>query len=245
MKKHSLLVLFCFVGLSAFCQSNKINKQDSVPYHFSLKNGWALKVNALQPFVYGEFRLGIEKRITKMTSLELINSYYIASLQQFYAKGGRADSYAGQYFGKNNYKIGLGFILKEPETQHPIFVEFSFFYHYSEDFKINVEDDAQPYLFNQKSNFDFITQEKVFCFQILCSKRIKKNHLFLEPYFGFSLREKYLKLIARPYSKDYSPIVIYNDLLPYAYTGVFLVNKISLNVIPMIQLGVNIGIQSK
>jgi hypothetical protein len=84
MKKQLLHALFCLVDLAAFCQSNKIHKQDSVPYHSTIKNGWALKLNALQPFVIGEFRMHFEKRITEHSAFEVSGSVYRPSLQLFY-----------------------------------------------------------------------------------------------------------------------------------------------------------------
>jgi hypothetical protein len=98
---------------------------------------------------------------------------------------------------------------------------------------------------NSKSNFDNKIYTQVYYLHVLFGEKLDHKRFFLDTYFGFSVREKYEKVILEPFSKNYSPIVIYKDFLPYAYSGVFLVNKISLHVIHSIQLGVNIGIQSK
>jgi hypothetical protein len=239
MKKHLLLLLFCFVGLSAFCQSNKINKQDSVPYHFSLKNGWALKLNALQPFVIGEFRLGAEKRISPKTSIEFFGSYYIPSLQFYYALGGRGDLNSGKYFGKNNFKIGAGCLIEVPSIKRT-YIEVLGFYHYLEDIKdfsnssFNLQQTIQGYSFGGKN--------KVFCFQIFGVNRLERRSIFFDIYFGFGLRGRSSQIIMN--SASTSPTLIYDGNLPYEYdrAGNVLIRKMFMY---SLQCGVNIGIQSK
>jgi hypothetical protein len=48
------------------------------------ENGWALKINALPPFVIGELRIHFEKRITEHSAFEVSGSVYRPSLQLFY-----------------------------------------------------------------------------------------------------------------------------------------------------------------
>ncbi|MFM2225513.1 MAG: hypothetical protein RJA07_1715 [Bacteroidota bacterium] len=239
MKKHLLFLLFCLVDLSAFCQSNKINKQDSVASDFSTESGWALKINALQPFTIGEFRLGTEKRISPKTSIEFFGSYYIPSLQFFYALGGRGDLNSGKYFGKNNFKIGTGCLIEVPSIKRT-YIEVLGFYHYLEDTK----DFSNSSLNFQQliKGYNFAGKNKIFCFQILGVNRLERGNIFFDIYFGFGLRGRSSEIIMN--SASTIPTLIYDGNLPYEYyrAGNVLIRKMFMY---SLQCGVNIGIQSK
>ncbi|MEY2829525.1 MAG: hypothetical protein RIQ33_1383 [Bacteroidota bacterium] len=246
MKKHLLLLLFCFVGLSAFCQSNKINKQDSVSYHFSLKNGWALKINALQPFVYGEFRIQIEKMVSKNNSVEILGSFFVPKFQYEYAQRAKGFDIYGQYTGNRNFKIGLGYIMKLSSERNPMFLELFGFYKRYDDYYDNPST-RQTFFNNTNYNLYYFEKYnyKVFCIQTLANKRINIRHFFIDVFGGVGLRIKYVKYVYVPDDKQFP--VIKRDWGVYSeeFNGIYLVNSFKARIFPTIQLGVNIGIQSK
>jgi hypothetical protein len=241
MKK--VILLFAFVlgnFFFVFAQTKKTNVSDTIPYHFSLKHDWALKLNALQPFVVGEFRFGLEKRITKHDGLDLIASFYVPSLQLFhYSEKGR--SFAGQYSGNRNYKLGIGY-LNWFGTNNQAYFELLAFYHCYEDYYYNLNDDVYPYLFDGKVNYTLQINHRIFSTQLLVGNRIKTNRFFLDYYFGFGLRTIYIKTSEIPDSKTFLPII-----RPWESDGInvkLLYQHIKSQIFPTIQFGVNIGLRT-
>jgi hypothetical protein len=240
--KKLLLLFFLFLNYCfVFAQIKKVSLDDSIPYHFSLKHDWALKINALQPFLYGEFRFGLEKNICKNRSIEMIGSFYVPSLQQFYDPN-NSGGYSGQYSGRSNYKLGFGYLYKIGPLS-PIFTQVSLFYHHFEDSEYNIEDIRNPLIFEGKSNYDVLNKHNVYCIQMIGGKRWELKHLFFDAYFGFSLREKFQKTIVTPYSFNYTEYVYSNKIEHYAYSGSYFTPAIDLTIVPLIQIGLNVGIR--
>ncbi|MFM2225512.1 MAG: hypothetical protein RJA07_1714 [Bacteroidota bacterium] len=224
MKKYLLFLLFCLIDLSAFCQSNKINKQDSVPYHFSIKNGWALKINALQLLTEYECRIYLEKKITKNTSVEVFGSYY-------YADYSLADFYWVERLGLGylNYarKIGVGYKMYS-RNKNPHVTTFEFFYKYFE--RANYGISTTPFNSSYPANYNEYDYYNSFCLQWSEGKKIELKRFICEFYCGAGMRVRFLKSFNSNNFNTYSQW----HLAPGA-----------LGICPSLQLGVNIGIQSK
>jgi hypothetical protein len=241
MKKVILLFAFvlgnfCFV----FAQTKKTNVSDTIPYHFSLKNDWALKLNALQPFVVGEFRFGLEKRIKNYSSLEFQGSLYIPSFQMYYYDL-KDKSFEGQYAGKNNYRIGLGFDFYPKEMGDKLYIQFMFSYRHYEDIRVNFIDDSQPFLFANNIHYDYKDYYRVFLIQANINRRYAIKRIFADVYIGIGLRTKQISSKVTPYSNDYLPII--RDWQFYEEQYSLLNKPISIILFPSIQIGLSVGIK--
>ncbi len=226
------------MGLYTYSQSNKA---DSLHYHFSLKNGWALKLNALQPFVIGEFRFGLEKRVRSDISIEVIESFYVSKFQRYYYDS-KSKSFEGQYSGKRNYKVGLGFNFY-PDNLQKLFVSFQFIFRHYQDIRTNYVDDSPPYRFAKGIIYDYKDSYKVILLQTTINRRVSINGIYTDIFLGVGGRVKLIKSEFIPHSIDYQ--IISKNWEFYQQQINLLYQPIHLKVFPTIQFGVNIGIQSK
>ncbi|MFM7016030.1 MAG: hypothetical protein ACKOX3_06845 [Bacteroidota bacterium] len=223
MKKSLLILLFSFIGLSAFCQANKLNKQDSIPYHFSMKNGWAFKINPIQLFTEYECRIYLEKKITKNKSVEIFGSYYHAdySLADFYWV-----HRLGLGYLEYARKIGVGYKMYS-SSKNPHTTTFNFFYKYFERENYGISttplNSPHPKMYNE---YDYYNS---FCLQWSEGKKFESKRFICEFYCGAGMRIRFLKSFNANNSNIYSKWSLAPGEIGFS---------------PSLQLGVNIGIQS-
>ena len=235
MKKLFLFPLLLF-ALAAHSQSNKT---DTIPYHFSWKNGWAVKMNLLQPITIGEFRLGIERRVSRYINLDILGSYYIPKMQFFYY-GDEGNSFEGQYSGKGNYKIGLG-LMRMEKIKNPIYSELIFCYRYYHDYRYDYTD-VYPYVFNSGIQYNAFYFTKVFSLNGLVGKRVNINKFIIDFYGGLGLRLKYIRSDFNPVNSTQFSEVIQNWESDGIDTRIFYNIKLKTDLLPTIQMGINIGL---
>ena len=191
MKKLFLLISFSCCFCFAFAQNKSL--ADTIPYKFSWKNGWALKMNLLQPITIGEFRFGIEKKVAKRTNFSVYSAFYIPKFEHFYYNRAEGYEFLGQYNGTSNFKVGVS-LIQFSKKEKSDYLELLFFYKSYKDFYF---DPYQPFEFNGKTYFHYYYE--VFCLQSLYCKRLNIDKFaFLDFFAGIGLRMKFEKIIIHP-----------------------------------------------
>ncbi|MEY4877107.1 MAG: hypothetical protein RL708_2256 [Bacteroidota bacterium] len=220
MKKPLLLIMLLLVGLYTYSQSNKTDTIQ--PYHFSLKNGWALKVNPLQMLADYELRVYLEKEISKNARIEIFGSYYhtdfpLTDLYWVNQIGLSYLSYAS--------KIGIGY--KYFSNQHPKrYNDFELFYKYFE--RDGSYQNKDPNLYPAPIIINANSSYKVVCLQYNLGRRYQSKRFLFDVYFGAGFRVKFQKSILIPRDLSYE---IINT--PWSLEG-----------IPSLQMGMNIGLKT-
>jgi hypothetical protein len=220
MKKLFLFPLFLF-ALAAHSQSYKT---DTLPYHFSWKNGWAVKIAPLQ-IIDAELRLYVEKKISKKTSFEFFGSHNIPNIASI-----SSEVFAGSYKSSDNYisnyaaygnKIGVGYLHFFSANHHSYIAFESFYKNYAYDIKTRFHDLDTRYCF------------EVFCLQTILCKRVAKKIIFYDLFIGGGIRTRYIKA---PVFPNYYREIPWKVDLENAKTSKFF---------PKIQIVVNIGFNIK
>lgn len=210
-----------FFSLDAKSQS----KKDSITYHFSFKNGWAIKV---APFALldAEARVYVEKRITKNKSVELFGAYFTNKLPSnaFYDNVQSGDAFLETNIGSDNYKIGAAYINLIKQTNNYFEVDvFYKKYHNAFHEHLNLIGVNEQYFY------------QVGCIQFLYGRRIQyAKNAFFDFYGGIGLRTKFVQTIFTKYTD--SPI-----LTPWHHY----VDHDGIAFFPSIQLGINFGLKTK
>ena len=223
--KYLLLSFFLLFAFAAHSQSTVINKSDSTGYHFSVTNGWVVKMTPLQILADNELRIYLEKRISNKSSIEIFGSY-------FYPDYSLADYYRVEVLDLGYLrfarKIGIGY--KMYNKRHFLnTTSIELFYKYSE--RISEANDYTGY--HTYDRYDYFRTP---CLQYTKGKRLQTKLFVFDFFVGAGLRINFEKSVSTP--------IIPSDKVQIIDWG-FDKNLGLSGFIPTIQCGVNIGLKIK